>query len=231
MGDGQVRTACVAFTEPAISGLALLERSGLDIVAQTSAGNAAVCSIAGQGCRFPRQACFCQCQGGGTCRYWAYWHLVGGVWQYASTGAATYRVPPGGVDGWAWGDGNVNRGSRPPDVSFEDICPALRPASPKPTATRPKTAATRPRPTATRSRSTTSRPAPTATRTASAKAQPTTRRPARTPTTHVPATPTTSQASGTIWPAGGSTAADYLLFGGMVGMLLTAIGLASRRRR
>ena len=129
MEDGQVVTACVAFDEPTISGLALLERSGLDLNLQMTGGNAAVCSIDGTGCSFPREGCFCRCQGGGPCRYWTYWHLDGSGWQFASTGAATYRVAPGNVDGWAWGDGSVNSGRRPPDTSFDKICPVAAEAS------------------------------------------------------------------------------------------------------
>ena len=208
MGDGQVHTACVSFTEPTISGLALLERSGLDVIAQPSAGNATICSIGGEGCSFPRESCFCQCQGGGTCRYWTYWHLAGGVWQYASTGAAAYRVSPGSVDGWAWGNANAG-GSRPPEVSFGDICPDLEPGLSTPTTTLLR---------------------PTATRAPLSKAQPTAELPAATPM-QVAATPTRTQAAGAERPASGSSTGRYLLLGGMLGTLLTAIGLAARRRR
>src|ERR687885_1544546 len=135
--DGQVHTACVSFDEPSISGLTLLERAGLDVNVQVSSGGATVCSIAGQGCYFPSQACFCQCQGGGPCHYWSYWHLVGGVWQYAAIGAASYQVPPGGVDGWTWA-GSSGGDDRPPVVSFDNICP-LPEATPRlPTMTLPK---------------------------------------------------------------------------------------------
>lgn len=121
--DGQVRTACVSFTEPTIGGLALLERSGFDVNTQVSGSNATVCSIDGAGCSFPQDKCFCQCQGGGACRFWNYWHLVGGAWQFAATGAPVYRVKPGGVDGWSWGGGGDEDGSRPPALSFAEICP------------------------------------------------------------------------------------------------------------
>ncbi len=231
-GDGQVHTACVAFTEPAISGLALLERSGLDVVVQTSGGNAAVCSIAGEGCNFPQQACFCQCQGGGTCRYWAYWHLNGGIWQYSSTGAAAYRVPPGGVDGWAWGDGNVNAGSRPPAVSFDKICPLLEPAQPQQkaegrrqraesTAT-PQGTITRPQQTADGS----SQHATSTTKVAASSLGTASATSTAQPSTAPMATPAAAGTS-----AGGSNAGRYLLFGGTLGTLLMAIALAWRRRR
>ncbi len=143
-GDGAIRSACVSFDAPSIGGLALLERSGLDVNVQVSGGGAAVCSIAGQGCHFPSEACFCQCQGGGPCRYWTYWHLNGGTWQYAAIGAAGYQVPPGGVDGWAWGDSGGDE-SGPPPTSFEKICRLPKPVPLLPTAARPYATPTIPR--------------------------------------------------------------------------------------
>ena len=119
--DGHVHTACVAFAEPTISGMALLERSGFDVNAQVSGSNATVCSIDGGGCNFPQDTCFCQCQGGSACRFWNYWHLEGDTWQFAASGAPVYRVKPGGVDGWTWGDGE--QVSRPPAISFAEVCP------------------------------------------------------------------------------------------------------------
>lgn len=121
-GDGSVQTACVAFDEPTISGLTLLERSGLDITVQPAGSNATVCSIAGEGCAFPREACWCQCAGGGPCRYWSYWHRNGGAWQYSATGAPLYRVPPDGVDAWVWGESAGNSVTRPPQIAFDAIC-------------------------------------------------------------------------------------------------------------
>ena len=122
-GDGRVHSACVTFDEPAIDGLTLLERSGLALSVQPQGGNASVCSIAGEGCGFPKEDCFCQCKGGAACRYWTYWHLVRDRWQFSAAGAPTYEVKPGSVDGWAWGDGSVTSGMRPPVVTFENICP------------------------------------------------------------------------------------------------------------
>jgi uncharacterized repeat protein (TIGR01451 family) len=112
-GDGSTITRCVTFSEPEISGLEVLYRSGLTVVAAGSA----VCDIEGEsGC--PASNCFCQCPGGGSaCLYWTYWHLVDGAWVYASGGAGSYAVHDGGVEGWAWGsDGS------PPVLSFDEIC-------------------------------------------------------------------------------------------------------------
>lgn len=211
-GDGSVRTACVTFAEPSISGLALLERSGLDLTVQASGGNATVCSIAGEGCRFPTQGCFCQCQGGGPCRYWAYWHLNGGIWQYASTGAAAYRVPPGGVDGWAWGDGNVNSGAQPPPTSFEAVCRLPAPTAIATDSTRPQTTT-----------------ANTATPTASVSATPAA---PSTTTLAMPSPTAVTEPAGAAPPARTNrNAGQYLLFGGVAIGLIAAIGWAARRRR
>ena len=203
MGDGRIETACVSFSEPSISGLALLERSGLDLNVQASGGNASVCSIDGKGCSFPREGCFCQCKGGGPCRYWTYWHLNGAGWQYASTGAATYQVAPGSVEGWAWGDGST--GMRPPAASFDKVCPVpARTAPVRPSATLPRLAPNRPPATTPNGGTSRSRPSPTPVRRPSVRPAP-----ASTP----------------------SPAIRYLLWGGTATGLLFAIVWVSRRRQ
>ena len=110
-GDGTLLTRCVAFEEEEISGLAVLERSGLDL--ETDQGS--VCAIGGAGC--PSSNCWCQCQGT-PCIYWTYWHWIDESWQYSQVGAASYLVHDGEVEGWRWGDGSAS----PASVSFEQIC-------------------------------------------------------------------------------------------------------------
>lgn len=217
-GDGEVLTACVTFSEPTISGMGLLERSGLDFTLQASGGNATVCSIAGEGCGFPGEGCFCQCQGGGSCRYWSYWHQNGGVWQYATTGAPLHRVPPGGIDAWTWGEGTGGAAPRPPAITFDAICPVptaptLMPAispSPEPTPSATSTLASSP----------TSAPSASATSTATIASEP-------------PATPTLASPPATPTPVAEqpSHTVSYLLFGGTLAFLLTGLALAWRRRR
>lgn len=121
-GDGHVSSACVSFSEPEISGLDLLERSGLIYVAQESAMGAAICKLDGEGCDYPGSSCFCKCQGA-DCVYWAYQQLRGGAWAYAQTSPSRTRVHDGDVDGWAWGSGSVQNGAQPPLLAFGDICP------------------------------------------------------------------------------------------------------------
>lgn len=119
-GDGQTASRCVAFAEPAISGLEALNRSGLVVENEVQAGGAAVCRIDGVGCAV--DDCFCACRGGGECRYWSYWQLRDGTWQYAVAGASLSRVADGAVEGWVWGAGSVTEAPPPPVVSFDEVC-------------------------------------------------------------------------------------------------------------
>lgn len=125
--EGGLSASCITFTEPELTGVQLLEhadlRLGLDV------GNSAgvlVCAINGVGCDFPTEKCFCQCSGGGTCTYWAYFNLTPeGNWVYAPLGASGRRVHDGDVDLWAWidssGVGDFEADALPV-VSFDEIC-------------------------------------------------------------------------------------------------------------
>lgn len=189
-GDGHTAQRCVTFTEPTISGYELLRRSGLRMTADTAGGAATVCKIETEGCAFPSESCFCECKGGAFCRYWAYWHVTANGWVYSNLGASSYQVQPGGVDGWAWGNGSVSTGARPPAVTFAQICPA--PTTVPPTPTRGKAS-----PTATRGKA-----SPTAT-------------PGKAPPTATPrrAAPRTGDdANTTVW--------GYATFGSIFGGLL-----------
>jgi hypothetical protein len=118
--DGTVETKCIAFSEPAISGEELLQRSGLVVVIDYNAlTGGAVCSIKGLGCSV--QDCFCRCQGT-DCQYWAYYHWVDNGWQYSQLGASSYQVKNGSLEGWSWGPGNFSSGTEPPAAQFEEIC-------------------------------------------------------------------------------------------------------------
>ncbi len=120
-GDGRLVTACVAFDEPSISGLELLERSGVPFVAQRSSIGAAVCQIDGEGCAYPGEDCFCK-RDGATSVYWAYNRLQAGEWALSPVGALSTSVRPGDVEGWAWGTGNPATGAVPPSITFAEVC-------------------------------------------------------------------------------------------------------------
>lgn len=122
-GDGAVDQRCVAFAEESINGYELIVRAGFDVVSEQAAMGATVCALDGEGCAFPREACFCQCQGR-ECTYWAYWQQDdSGVWRYSGAGAGNSRVRDGAVEGWVWGPGSVSEAPAPPAVTFADICP------------------------------------------------------------------------------------------------------------
>lgn len=120
-GDGSVMTQCVAFPEPSITGAELLARSGLELTVEASGMGATICRIDDEGCDYPQDACFCQCQSS-PCIYWAYWRLNDGAWVYRNAGSGNSMVQPGDVEGWRWGLGTVKKAEPPPIVAFEEIC-------------------------------------------------------------------------------------------------------------
>ncbi len=121
--DGSVQTACVSFDTPSISGAELLTHSGMQAIMDYNSGlGGAVCSVNGDGCAYPRQDCFCQCQGL-DCEYWASYHWIDGAWQYSQVGAGSYQITDGTLEGWSWGQGDFSSGEPPPQVVYADICP------------------------------------------------------------------------------------------------------------
>lgn len=139
--DGDVWKGCVDLGGDSLTGAEVLQRSGFRVLADYGFGlGTAVCKIDGDGCDFPSQECFCQCQGV-ECRYWAYYHLgPDNTWQYSQMGASGYQVRAGAVEGWSWGPGVYgSSGVVPPVFTFEQICasptPTAVPATNTPTAT------------------------------------------------------------------------------------------------
>jgi hypothetical protein len=132
-GNGTVFTDCIEFSEPEITGEDVLDDSGLSIIKDTSFGlGAAICKIEGDGCDFPSEPCFCQCEGV-DCEYWAYYHadILNNTWIYSGMGATWHTVQDGDVEGWAWGAGDPE-GSyvEPPLISFEELCAQPTPEPP-----------------------------------------------------------------------------------------------------
>lgn len=129
-GDTVV-TRCVEFTEDEISSYELLDRSGLDLNADLTGGQgAAICRIDGQGCSYPKDDCFCQCQDE-PCIFWSYWHLDGDDWQFSNRGASNSKVSDGEVEGWVWGERSADgSGEEPPVRQFDEICAAPPTATP-----------------------------------------------------------------------------------------------------
>lgn len=141
-GNGKVANRCVEFSENEISGLELLERTGIELsVDASNAMGVAVCKIGRDGCAFPNQPCFCQCQGS-PCVYWSYWQWKNNAWQYSNLGASNTVVRNGDIDGWVWGAGTTASAQPPPDTSFDAVCAANNPTATATQTNVPPTATT-----------------------------------------------------------------------------------------
>ena len=120
-GDRRTEKFCIEFSEDAISGLQLLERSPLPIVTSSASGlGGAVCAIGGEGSSDSTN-CFASCTGG-SCAYWAYYQFVSGAWKFSQVGASQHMVHDGDIEGWAWGPGGLSSGAVPEPPG--EICPA-----------------------------------------------------------------------------------------------------------
>ncbi len=168
-GDGEMITECVEFSQSEITGLDVLQRADIDLNVQAASGlGATVCRIDNEGCTYPQDSCFCECEGGPTCIFWSYWHLKGDEWGFSNLGASNRKVSHGAVEGWVWGEGMVgSSGTEPPAVEFNEICMTPPTATPSPTATHTPlptatpTATPTPQPTATPEPTDTPEPEPT----------------------------------------------------------------------
>lgn len=243
-GDGRVLTACVEFNEPTISGTEVLLRAGLPATIDVQRGGT-ICSINGEGCQFPAQNCFCQCETlGAACTYWAYHHLEDNHWVYSQIGASGYQVQPGTVEGWAWGKGVEGKGATPPVYTFDQLCAngpfpatlvqAPRVESPTPVAEPPSP---NPEPTATHPAAATAAasvesgaspsPQPLATGAPSPTAAPT-----ELAALAVPGPPPAAQPAGQIPArAGRGVPTGYLAFGAIALLLLAGIAWNRQRSR
>lgn len=103
-GDGRVSYVVTPFTEESISGIELLERSGLHLLTIDMGGiGAAVCEIEDVGCDV--SACrtrMCQ-TGDPDSPFWR--HMVSGdddTWRFSTRGASATVVEDGDVYAWFW---------------------------------------------------------------------------------------------------------------------------------
>jgi hypothetical protein len=135
-GDGSVQTYCIQFTSPSITGYDLLQATGnLQVVYDTanSGFGAGVCKINNDGCNYPLQDCFCQCQGI-NCVYWSYFHLnANNSFDYSTVGASSHTLQNGSVDGWRWGTGSTTTAPPPPVYTFDQLCSTTGTATSTPT--------------------------------------------------------------------------------------------------
>lgn len=116
--SGSLITRCVAFAEDQISGLQLIERSGVQYEAQSfgSVGTA-ICQLDREPSSVP-SGCF------GSGPYWQYFHRRGGGWQTSAVGAASAALRDGDMDGWRYASG---ANQAPGNVAFASVCAAPAP--------------------------------------------------------------------------------------------------------
>ncbi len=130
---------CVEFDEPEISGYELLRRSGVPLVIAPGSFGAAICKIGSQGCNYPSQSCFCQCEDiNATCVYWISFVQIGGEWKYATLGASNTKVKDGDMQAWVWGVGKADGATvSPPAMTFDEVCAAAQAEPTAPTVDAP----------------------------------------------------------------------------------------------
>ncbi len=113
-GDGSQKLVLTSFSGDEISGVALIEQSGVPFVStyNASLNSVAVCRLDNEGCGDPER-CFCD-----SGRYWSVWRADGsGVWSKSETGVSAIVLKDGDIMGMVWGDGET----APPPVSWEQF--------------------------------------------------------------------------------------------------------------
>lgn len=118
-GDGRISYAWVPFEEDELSGIDLLQRSGLDLVTVGFGGmGEGVCQIDDTGC--PVGECrkrLCQTSDPGS----PFWRLsqqtAPGEWTFANAGASASRVHSGEIQAWSWTGSDVTL----PAISMDDL--------------------------------------------------------------------------------------------------------------
>jgi hypothetical protein len=128
--SGSVITRCLAFAEDQISGLQLVERSGVQYEAQDFGSiGSAMCQLDREPSTVPA-GCF------GAGPYWQYFHRRGSAWQTSALGASSSLLRDGDMDGWHFAAGT---NQAPGNIAFSSVCAA--PAPPAATATQAAPAA------------------------------------------------------------------------------------------
>lgn len=253
-GDRSITQRCVRFSEEALTGEELMRRARMPAIFEYGSLGPAVCKIGNDGCNYPGEGCFCQCQTlGASCTFWNYLHKTDSGWRALPTGAGARIIGDGMVVAWSWAVGDGESVSTVlPDVSIDQICSAAAAVSaltntapapaPVASATRaPESTPTAEAPTATPAaaptqpvpQATTERPLvamPTATSVAIAAVMPTAATaPAFTPT---PAAMAPAEAMSASPESGTSSSTNYIAFGVIalvLGWLVFVARLRARR--
>jgi hypothetical protein len=122
---------CVEFAQEAIGGLALLQMGGVNSgqppeIYDWGGGAYTVCQLDHQPQPVPDR-CFGPMSGPN----WSDWSQTASGWVARSTGVSGYTVRDGDIEAWTY---SVGTGTRPPVVSFSQVCPPARAATAAPPA-------------------------------------------------------------------------------------------------
>lgn len=113
---------CVNMPDDSVTGIELIQLAGEQHGLQYSLGygGQAVCRLQGVGP--DGDDCFAEDP-----YFWGYWHGDGsGGWNWSSSGAGSYSVEPGDVEGWSWGTGQSGDSHpKPPATTYASVCPAI----------------------------------------------------------------------------------------------------------
>ena len=125
-GGGEMTYAWVPFAEEEISGVDLLEKSGLPVLTVGFGGMGdAVCKIVRTGCDV--SACrlrLCQTADHSS-PFWQYLRLgPDGVWSKQPLGGSSSKVRDGAIDAWVWSGKRLDAGTPGPFTFF--TCRACR---------------------------------------------------------------------------------------------------------
>lgn len=116
LGNGDVRKACIVFSEASVTGLDALRAAQTDPVVQAYSGQGgAVCALCGHGCPAGSSCLTCKSPD-----YWQYWRADDGAeaYTYSRAGAGSVQVTDGDVEAWRWGSGQ----SPPPLYTVSSLC-------------------------------------------------------------------------------------------------------------
>ncbi|MEO6795716.1 MAG: hypothetical protein ABI401_07775 [Candidatus Dormibacter sp.] len=124
---GRLITRCVAFTEDQISGLQLIQRSGLEYRAESFGSlGSAMCQLDHEPTTVPAD-CF------GSGPYWQYFHRSASGWGQSAMGAGSSALRDGAMDGWHYAAG---ASQPPPAIAFNSVCAPAQAVTTVPAASR-----------------------------------------------------------------------------------------------
>lgn len=125
--SGRLLTRCVGFLEDQISGLQLIQRSGIEYQTQQFGGlGSAICQL-----DYEPQTIPSGCFGGGA--YWQYFHRVPSGWVQSGSGAGSWSLHDGDMDGWRYASG---AGQAPINIAFNSVCAPAAPSTTAPATSR-----------------------------------------------------------------------------------------------